>query len=75
MNPIYQHSINAPTDFWAAQAKLLHWHTFPSNILSQDTNNFYRWYADGEIDITYNCIDKWVEQGKVSARLLYMIVQ
>jgi propionyl-CoA synthetase len=64
MNNLYQHSINAPIDFWAAQAKLLHWQHFPNNILSQDTNNFYRWYADGTIDMTYNCIDKWVEADK-----------
>lgn len=60
----YQYSIEEKAAFWAEQARLLNWYKAPTNILSQNEQGFYRWFADGEMNICYLCLDYQVEQGR-----------
>lgn len=62
---IYKQSIDNKEEFWAEEAKELVWTKFPQQILKKgDLDSQYRWYADGEMNICYNCIDRHVDQGK-----------
>ncbi|HET9745649.1 MAG TPA: propionyl-CoA synthetase [Chitinophagaceae bacterium] len=61
---IYQYSINEKKKFWAEQSKLLKWFKEPSDILSQNDKGFYRWFADGEMNTCYLCLDHQIEQGR-----------
>ena len=61
---IYQYSINEKEKFWAEQARQLKWFKEPSNILSKNENGFDRWFADGEMNTCYLCLDHHVEQGR-----------
>ena len=61
---IYRESIENKEAFWARQAEALHWYKKPRTILSQTDNGFYRWFADGEINISYGCLDYQVEHGR-----------
>jgi propionyl-CoA synthetase len=60
----YQTSINDPAAFWQEQAKLVDWFQQPTNILSQDEQGFYRWYADGQLNTSYLALDYHVEKGR-----------
>jgi len=60
----YKYSINEKEKFWAEQSRLLTWFREPSNILSKNENGFYRWFADGEMNTCYLCLDHHVEQGR-----------
>jgi len=45
--------------FWAQQANdLLDWHKPFSNVLDESNAPLYRWFDDGEINVSYNCIDR-----------------
>ncbi len=45
--------------FWANQAnKLIVWHKPFSEILNDKTPPFYRWFSDGELNVSYNCLDR-----------------
>ena len=57
---MYQRSIDDPEAFWAEQAKRLDWTTFPSKIKDVDyaDNARIRWYEDGVLNVSYNCIDR-----------------
>lgn len=57
---LYKESIKPSTreSFWANEAKELEWHKFPKNILDSQNKPFYRWFNDGEINITYNMLDR-----------------
>src|ERR1051326_6541419 len=63
-NEIYQYSINEKEKFWAEQAYQLKWFKEPSNILSKNDKGFYRWFADGEMNTCYLCLDHNIEQGR-----------
>ena len=61
---LYQYSINEKEKFWAEQAHQLKWFKKPTNILSKNEKGFYRWFADGEMNTCYLCLDHQVEQGR-----------
>lgn len=60
---MFLNSIENPEAFWAEQAKAIAWFKFPQTILSQDQNGYYEWYKDGELNMSYLCIDKHIEDG------------
>ncbi len=69
---IYQYSIDEKEKFWAEQSRLLKWFKEPSTILSKNEKGFYRWFADGEMNTCYLCLDFHIEQGRGDqAALIY----
>jgi acetyl-CoA synthetase len=45
--------------FWAKLAReLLIWHKPFTRILDETKAPFYRWFDDGELNVSYNCIDR-----------------
>jgi len=49
--------------FWAEQAKGLHWHKPFTQTLDWSEAPFAKWFADGELNVAYNCLDRHVEAG------------
>ncbi|MGI5339189.1 acetate--CoA ligase [Streptomyces sp. CA-181903] len=49
--------------FWAAQARRLSWHTEPTQTLDWSNPPFAKWFADGKLNVAYNCVDRHVENG------------
>ncbi|KXC07433.1 acetate--CoA ligase [Microbacterium hominis] len=49
--------------FWAEQARALHWHTPFTEVLDWSQPPFARWFADGELNVAYNCLDRHVAEG------------
>ncbi|MDR5854211.1 acetate--CoA ligase [Caballeronia sp. LZ062] len=48
--------------FWARLAReTLAWHKPFSNVLDESNAPFYTWFADGELNASYNCLDRHVE--------------
>ncbi|GAB3292448.1 propionyl-CoA synthetase [Hymenobacter tenuis] len=59
-------SLASPAEFWAEQARQLHWFQEPPQpVLSQapDTG-FYRWFKGGQLNTAYLCLDYHVENGR-----------
>lgn len=45
--------------FWARLARdLLDWHKPFTQVLDESDAPFYRWFADGELNVSYNCLDR-----------------
>jgi len=59
----YQKSIQAPEDFWRQQAHQLDWFKMPKTILSKDKYNYDQWFEDGQLNLSYLCIDKHIKDG------------
>ena len=61
------HAYTSPSqerlDFWAQQANSLHWHKPFSKTLDWSNAPFARWFEDGEINASYNCLDRHVLAG------------
>jgi acetyl-CoA synthetase len=49
--------------FWAAQAGRLTWDTAPTQTLDWSNPPFAKWFADGRLNVAYNCVDRHVENG------------
>lgn len=60
----HQRSLTDPEDFWTEQARAIPWVTFPTQILSTDSEGIIRWYADGVMNTCYAAVDYHVEQGR-----------
>ena len=56
----YQSSIDpASRDaFWRNHLQAVHWFKKPSTILDQSKPPFCRWFPDGTLNMSYNCIDR-----------------
>ena len=54
----YRQSIEQPEQFWAEQARLIHWDTPPRQILDQSNPPFRRWFVGGTTNLCYNAIDR-----------------
>lgn len=59
----YQQSIQNPTEFWQSQANAISWFQKPTQIISKDQHHYPQWFADGQLNLSYLCIDKHVEDG------------
>lgn len=62
-NEFYQKSINRPEIFWTEHANQLDWFKPPKTILSKDANGYNQWFQDGELNLSYLCIDKHIKNG------------
>src|SRR5215471_10073154 len=61
---LYEEAAQSLEGFWSRQAKqLVEWFDEPDEILDESNPPFYRWFADGTLNVSYNCLDRHVEAG------------
>lgn len=71
----YQQSIASPEAndaFWAKRAELIDWIKKPTKIsnVNYDLEDFHiKWYEDGELNISVNCLDRHVKNNPINLRL------
>ena len=52
-----------PDAWWLKLASELDWFTEPTTGLDDSNPPFYKWFGDGKINASYNCVDRHVEAG------------
>ena len=62
-NEIYQKSIQNREEFWKNISENIFWYKKPTEILNSDSPPFYKWFEDGRLNASYNCIDRHVGSG------------
>jgi acetyl-CoA synthetase len=60
---VYEEAERDWKGWWVKQAKDLHWFKEPTEILDDSNPPFYKWFTDGTINASYNCLDRHVEAG------------
>ncbi len=60
---IYEEAEKDWKGWWMKQAKELHWFKEPSQDVDDSNPPFFKWFADGKINASYNCVDRHVEAG------------
>jgi acetyl-CoA synthetase len=63
----YKRSVEDPEGYWAARAEdALVWTKKWDKVLewSFEPTPFVKWFQGGELNASYNCLDRWVEAGK-----------
>ncbi len=68
---VYEQAAADPEAFWLAQAKeLLDWDLEPTQSLDDSNPPFYKWFADGRLNASAQCLDRHVAAGR-GARVAY----
>ncbi|WP_254808631.1 acetate--CoA ligase [Natronosalvus amylolyticus] len=49
---------------WERAADLVSWSEEYDTVLEEDDAPFYRWFTGGELNASYNCLDRHVEEGR-----------
>jgi acetyl-CoA synthetase len=61
---LHEEAERDPTAFWGRMARQeLSWFREPTQVLDDSNPPFYKWFADGTLNVTYNCLDRHVEAG------------
>ncbi len=48
--------------FWHRQAlDRIDWYTEPTEVLDDGSPPFFKWFSDGELNLSYNCLDRHLE--------------
>src|SRR5690349_3577684 len=53
-----------PVAAWAERAEDLHWFAPWETVLDDSNPPFYKWFAGGKINASYNCLDRHVDAGR-----------
>jgi len=64
MSNLYEQAKSDRLGFWADQARALHWHKPFSQSLDFSDAPFAKWFADGKLNASYNCLDRHVLAGR-----------
>ncbi|MDI9314362.1 MAG: acetate--CoA ligase [Hydrotalea sp.] len=71
---LYAESLSNPDKFWGEVGKRLDWMKPYSQVkdTSYDINNFHiKWFADGQLNIAVNCIDRHLAQRAQQTAILW----
>ncbi|HEX3609147.1 MAG TPA: acetate--CoA ligase [Solirubrobacterales bacterium] len=69
---VYEEAAADPEAWWLRQAgELLDWIEPPAQGLDDSNPPFYKWFADGKLNASANCLDRHVETG-VGDRIAYL---
>jgi acetyl-CoA synthetase len=61
---IYAEAAADPAAWWLRQAtELLDWAREPTESLDESNPPFYKWFADGQLNVSANCLDRHVAAG------------
>src|SRR5436190_6642617 len=60
---VYERAAADPLGWWTEQARALHWFEPFQTVLDDSNPPFYKWFKDGTLNASYNCLDRHVEAG------------
>jgi propionyl-CoA synthetase len=58
----YRRSIDAPSQFWDAEAARIDWQQPYSTVLDYSRAPFARWFVGGRTNLCHNAVDRWLLQ-------------
>jgi acetyl-CoA synthetase len=61
---VYEEAARDPQEWWARQAEELDWFERWDTVLDDANPPFYKWFAGGTLNVSYNCLDRHVAAGR-----------
>jgi propionyl-CoA synthetase len=59
----YRRSLDDPEGFWGQAAQAIDWFKEPDLVLDDSRSPFTRWFVGGELNTSYNALDRHVAEG------------
>ena len=64
---LYNDSIKDPDDFWSRIANRISWYKPWDKVRDFNFKEAkIKWFENGKLNVSYNCLDRHVESGKVT---------
>jgi acetyl-CoA synthetase len=62
---MWEESVKDPEKFWAKEAERIDWIKPYKKVWTGKTKGDFigKWFEGGKLNITYNCVDRWVKKG------------
>jgi acetyl-CoA synthetase len=60
----WEESIKNPQEYWLKKAKAIDWFRTSSKVLDDSNPPFYKWFPDGELNISYNALDRHLKSNR-----------
>ncbi|MYF26750.1 MAG: acetate--CoA ligase [Acidimicrobiia bacterium] len=61
---LHEQAAADPLAYWEEQARnRVSWFKEPTVVLDDSNPPFYKWFTDGELNMSYNCLDRHIEAG------------
>ena len=60
----WEKSLKNPSAFWAEKAKAIDWFKPFDKVLDDSNPPFYKWFVGGELNISYNALDRHVKTNR-----------
>jgi acetyl-CoA synthetase len=61
---LHEEAAKDPAAWWLKQTtELLDWFEAPSSALDESDPPFYKWFDDGKLNVSHNCLDRHVDAG------------
>jgi acetyl-CoA synthetase len=67
----WEKSIKNPQEYWSEKAKAIDWFKPFGKVLDDSNPPFYKWFPDGELNISYNALDRHIS-GNRKNKLAYI---
>jgi acetyl-CoA synthetase len=61
---VYARAAADPQAWWSEQAEQLHWFRKWDAVLDDSDPPFYKWFTGGTLNVSYNCLDRHVLEGR-----------
>src|SRR6476659_7771533 len=69
---VFRSSVDDPEAFWLDAEKTIDWYSPPTRALGSSNPPFDRWFPDGELNVSFNALDRHVDAGRGDqAALIY----
>ena len=71
---LYDASLTSPEKFWAAEGKRIDWikpYTIIKNTSYKKNNINIRWFEDGTLNVSANCIDRHLEKNSNKKAIIW----
>jgi acetyl-CoA synthetase len=72
LQSLYDQAATDSTAFWASQAQQeIDWHTPFSTTLDASESPFFKWFPDGKLNVSYNCLDRQLENNADKTAIIF----
>ncbi len=62
---LHEQAAADPVAYWETQARnRVTWFREPTVLLDDSNPPFFKWFTDGELNMSYNCLDRHIEAGQ-----------
>ena len=72
LSTLYEQANNDNQAFWADQARAeIDWQTPFTTTLDSSNAPFYRWFPDGKLNVSYNCLDRQLKDNADKTAIIF----